>query len=434
MTVKVLLVSENRCRDNLIPFPLGIAAVAAAVREAGHEVRGLDLMFSQDPAGDARRSVVEFQPDCVGLSIRNIDNQDRYAGEFYLPQVGEVAEALNESTDAPIILGGAGFTIFPLECLDYLDLELGIAGEGEGSFCLLLERLADGGDISEVPGIAMRNGGKRLLNPPGLAPDLDALAPPDRVVFDVSKYNWSPGAGGPPFTANIQARRGCHMRCIYCSSPLVEGRAMRLRDPASVADELEALEGLGIRTVLFTDSLFNHPPEYAKKLCAEVASRDLSLEWSANCNPSFYDPGLFELMRSAGCTTVSLGNESGSDDVLAALRKGFTRSDIARTVDAIRSAGLDFYCFLLLGGPGETRESVEESVAFMDELGPGAVRITVGIRIYPGCELYDTALKEGVIEPDQNLLFPTFYLSPEVGPWLYEHMHAVCEERPGWGL
>jgi radical SAM superfamily enzyme YgiQ (UPF0313 family) len=120
--------------------------------------------------------------------------------------------------------------------------------------------------------------------------------------------------------------------------------------------------------------------------------------------------------------------------MLAALRKGFSKEDILATVQAARAAGLGFYCFLLLGGPGETRQSVQESVAFLDELEPQSVRVTTGIRIYPGCELNDIALREGALAPGQNLLYPAFYTAPEVDPWLHDHMREVCRDRPGWML
>jgi radical SAM superfamily enzyme YgiQ (UPF0313 family) len=431
--LKVLLISENRCKDNLIPYPLGVASIAAAAKGAGHQVAGLDLMFSDDPAGDTVRAVRDFDPGCIGLSVRNIDNQDKHAGEFYLPPVKELVSAIRSETRAPIVLGGAGFTIFPLECLEYLGLEVGIVGEGEESFVHLLELMETGGDYHTLPGLAVLHGDKGRVNPPGPPGDLGLLLPPDRDIFDVNLYNWSPGSG-PPYTANIQSRRGCHMRCIYCSNPLLEGRNMRMRDPSAVADELQSLDDRGIRTAIFTDSLFNHPADYAARLCAEIENRELSLRWTASVNPAYNHPGLFDLMRRAGCYTLSVGNESGSEDMLAALRKGFSKDDIKETINAARSAGLDFYCFILLGGPGETRATVEESVSLLDELEPESVRVTVGIRIYPGCELQEIAVRQGVISPGQNLLYPAFYLAGEVEPWLYGYMKEICDQRPGWLL
>lgn len=432
--MRLLLISENRTRDNLVPYPLGISYAAAAADRAGHDVEGLDLMFSEDPAADIRKAIEEFEPDCFGLSIRNIDNQDMRRTVFYPESVSEIVDAIRSCSDRPVIAGGAGFTIFPLECLEYLGLELGVVGEAEASFPALLERLESGADISGVPGLAIRKGGRESLNRLVSYPDISTAGPPDRDCFDVRRYNWIPEEG-PPFIANLQSRRGCHMRCIYCSTPDIEGRHLRLREPGLVADELASLESeYGIRTASFVDSLFNHPARYARELCLCIIERDTSARWMCNYNPAGHDPGLPELMRRAGCFQVSLGNESGSDHVLSALRKGFTKNDISNAVRDIKEAGMAVNCFLLLGGPGETHETVKESVEFVESLEPDMVTVTPGIRIYPGCELERIAVEEGVIAAGSNLLRPVFYLSTPVRSWLYDYAQEACRTHENWRI
>ncbi len=432
--MRVLLISENRCRENLVPFPLGIACVAAAARQAGHEVACLDLMFSQDPVADSLRAIGDFDPHCIGLSIRNIDNQDMFAGEFYLPPVKELVEAIRSASRAPVVLGGAGFTIFPGECLEYLDLETGVVGEGERTFVELLSRLEKRLPPDDLPGIALRRDGVSRVNPPAPHAWPGLFPPPERELFDVTRYNWNPGER-PPFVANLQARRGCHLRCIYCTNPDIEGRLVRVRPPREVADELASLErDHGIRYAIFTDSLFNYPPSYSEELCREIASRKLSIRWWCSLNPLYCERKLLEMLREAGCTGMSIGNESGSQDILVSLKKGFTREDIVRAVKGAHELGFRTNCFLLLGGPGENRRTVEESVGLMLELDPTQVTVTVGIRVYPGCELHDHALRDGMVAPGQNLLYPAFYLSRETRGWLYPHMREICDSRPSWVL
>jgi radical SAM superfamily enzyme YgiQ (UPF0313 family) len=432
--MKVLLISENRCRENLVPWPIGAACIASAAESAGHDVRGLDLMFSRDPASEVASAVRDFQPDVVGVSLRNIDNQDMHSNEFFLPEAKKIVEVLAPETEAPVVPGGAGFTIFPLECLEYLNLGLGIVGEGEEAFVSLLDALEAGADPSGIGGLAILRAGTGRINPAERLVDFQKAPPPDRRAFDVAGYDWVPGKG-PPFVANIQSRRGCPLRCIYCSSPLVEGRVVRCREARDVADELESLEKEhGLSTVIFADSHFNCPVEYAKELCALIIKKRLSIKWSCGLHPLYHDESLFPMLREAGCFAVSIGNESGSDVMLESLRKDFTKSDVRKNVVAAREQGFQVSCFLLLGGPGETRDSVEESIALMDELAPEAVRVTVGIRIFPGCELERIAAEEGVISPGQNLLEPAFYLEKAVAPWLYDRMKEVCASRPGWFL
>ena len=430
--MRVLLINENRCRDNLIPYPLGLACIAAATGGAGHEVSGLDLMFSDDPVCDVARSIGSFRPQYIGLSVRNIDNQDMRDPDFFLPQVKEISEAIKAETDAPVVLGGAGFSIFPLECLEYLGVEMGIVGEGERSFVDLLEGLEGGAAVDDLPGLALLRDGEGRVNPQGAFMEPGSLPLPDREVFDVARYNWIPGKT-PPYVANLQSRRGCHMRCIYCSTPRIEGTALRVREVSSVADELASLErDYGICTVFFADSLFDYPPDYTKELCREIAKRELSLNWFCSLNPLYTDRELLELLMQAGCKGLSIGNESGSEDILDSLKKGFSREDVIRAVSGAKDLGFAINCFLLLGGPGENEQTVSESVELMTELAPDAVRVTVGIRIFPGCELYDIALRDGVISSGQNLLNPTFYLSRDVESWLYDYMVEACSTREGW--
>ncbi|MDD3718755.1 MAG: cobalamin-dependent protein [Actinomycetota bacterium] len=432
--MKVLFISDNRCRDNLVPFPLGIACVASATAQAGHEISCLDLMFSRDPAADTVERIRAFRPDCVGLSLRNIDNQDKYAGEFYPPAAREIADAVRSETSAPVVLGGAGFTIFPAECLEYMDVEMGIVGEGERSFVALLERLEPGAAVDDTPGLALRRDGGVRVNPPGPHAWPGLFPPPERRLFDVTRYDWKPD-NDHPFVANLQSRRGCHLRCIYCSSPTVEGRVIRVREAGAVADELASLQwDFGIGTAAFVDSLFNYPAQYTRELCREIVARKVSLRWIANLNPLYCDPATMEMMREAGCVSLSIGNESGSEDVLESLKKGFSREQVISAVKGARDLGFRINCFLLLGGPGENEATVKESVELMEELGPDMVSVTVGIRIYPGCELHDIALREGVIEPGQNLLYPAFYISPETESWLYPYMREVCDAHAGWNL
>ena len=431
--MRVLLVSENRCRDNLVPYPLGISWVGSHLEAGGHEVSAVDLMFSDDPAADVRSAIRAFDPQVIGVSIRNIDNQDRHHPVFFPEEVRGNIEAIKEETAAPIVLGGAGFTIFPLECLEYFGLELGVVGEGEETFLQVVEHLDAGRDPSSLPGVAARRDGAGSVSPPTAHQDLDPLGSPDRALFDARRYGWAPGERGTPFVTNIQARRGCHMKCIYCPNPVIEGRDIRARDPRAVADELQELEeAYGIRFACFTDALFDQPPGYSAELCREIESRDLSLRWTCSMAPVNVEAGMLELMTRAGCVFVSVGNESGSDDILGALRKGFSKEEVAATIREAKRVGLTVQCFLLLGGPGETRRTVEESIEFLDELGPQGVTVTVGLRVYPGCELHGIALRDGMVRPGQNLLYPAFYMAHEVEPWLYEHMRGACDERPGW--
>src|SRR5512136_323256 len=151
--MRVLLIASNTERINMVSLPLGLGLVAAATRRAGHEVAFLDLLNEQDPVAAVRQAIETARPEVVGISVRNIDDQSRDSPRFLLQQVRPVVEACRAATPAPIVLGGAGYSIFPEAALAYLGADLGVAGDGEAAFPALLERLQAGSDPSDVPGV-----------------------------------------------------------------------------------------------------------------------------------------------------------------------------------------------------------------------------------------------------------------------------------------
>ena len=129
---------------------------------------------------------------------------------------------------------------------------------------------------------------------------------------------------------------------------------------------------------------------------------------------------------------MQVGNESGSELVLTRLGKGFGRRQVELTFQLLEEEGIAYSCFLLLGGPGETPETVKESVALLEQYRPQMVNLTVGVRIYPGLALHRQALEEGVVAPEDNLLRPRFYLAPAIREWIWEYLAGVTARHPNW--
>lgn len=430
--MKVLLISENRSSHLLSPFPLGLAFLSAALRRAGHEVAVLDFMFLDAWQERLRSAIEEVRPDTVGLSIRNIDNQDMHNPVFFLDDHRAIVKAIRAFSDAPVILGGAGFGIHPAGCLRYLEADFGIYGEGEEAFPLLLEAMKGGG-YEEVPGAVRRTGDRIVVNPPGFITDPDRWVSPAYDDFDIKAYHEAKTE--LPGCITVQSKRGCHMKCIYCSTPFLEGRQCRWRDPGLTVGEMAALKReKDVRRFYVVDNVFNFPPSQAKDFCRRIIAEGLDVSWQAIVNPAFGDGELFQLMERAGCRFISLGNESGHELVLKSLRKGFTLRNVKKAAGLARSNGIRFACFLLLGGPGETRETVIQSIEFMDELSPDLVMLKAGIRIYPGTELERTARREGMIADDDDLLRPSFYLSPAVRDWVRDYLDVTVRDRENWKI
>jgi len=212
----------------------------------------------------------------------------------------------------------------------------------------------------------------------------------------------------------------------------MEGSGLRLRSPEAVAAEIERLVQLGLTRLQFVDPLFTNPAWHAEAICRELLRRRLPVRWSSTINPAFADPDLLRLMKRAGCSMVVVGNESGCTRVLQGMRKGFTRQDAERCFALLEAVQIRYNAFLLLGGPGEDRASVRESVELMERFSPNQMSVTVGIRIYPHCALSRIAEEEGSLPAGASLLRPRFYLAPAVVDWIWDYLEPVMRRNPHW--
>ncbi|HEX2779431.1 MAG TPA: radical SAM protein [Gemmatimonadaceae bacterium] len=410
MSARVLLVSTNRERAPYPVVPNGLACVASALEDAGHEVRVLDLMFARDPERDATRAARDFAPDVVGVSVRNIDNSDSIALRHYTPDAVRTLTALRAAApSAKIVAGGAAFGVAPRALFRALGVDYGVAGDGERATVALVDALAAGREPGEIPGLVRARGDEIVFTPPGEDADLDALPRPRlHRWFDLARYERI-GA-----TIPIQTKRGCVYKCVYCTYRNVEGWGYRLRAAESVADEIAELRAHGVSHFDFVDSTFNSPPGHARDVCAAIARRvrGVTLE-TTNFTPAAAFPDLLAAMRGAGFTSLGITAESASDAVLERMRKGFTAQTVHTAAERIEKAGIRSLWIFLVGGPGETPATLEETLRFAAwRLRRGdAVYTTVGLRVYPGTTLHNIAVSEGQLAADDPLLDPAFYFS-----------------------
>lgn len=430
--MRVLLASTNRDRSMMPPFPLGLAYVAAATEAAGHTVEAWDAMFQEDWESSLRQRVRACRPDVIGLSVRNVDDQDFRKPRFLIEEARQMAAVCREESPAPLVAGGAAIGVFPKEAFRYLGVDYAVAGEGERAFPRLLERIAAGAPPDGIPGVLRHENGRVVAAPPEWQEPLDALLPPARERLPVRHYYETPGTARIPNVIQVQTKRGCPLACNYCSTFAVEGTAIRLRAPQAVADEVAGLAAQGFQRLMFVDSVFTNPPAHAQAICEELVRRRLQIGWSATISPQFAEPELLKLMKQAGCTMVMVGSESGCTRTLDGLCKGFTREHVERALVACREAGLRTGAFLLLGGPGEDRDTVRESVEVMQRHAPNQVSVSVGIRLYPGNGLTRRAVAEGLLAPDADLLPPRFYLSPAIRDWIWEYLAPIMAADPRW--
>ncbi|MEW6745847.1 MAG: radical SAM protein [Planctomycetota bacterium] len=415
--MRVLLVSANTERLNAPTLPLGLSLVAAATERAGHEVTYLDLLGEGSPCEAVRRACETSRPEVIGISVRNIDDQCMQAPQFLLEPVQEIVGACRATTAAPIVLGGAGYSIFPGATLAYLGADFGISGDGEVVFPALLECLAQHVAPWQLPGLHAP--GRLPAAPRAIERDLDALPLSGDELWAAAdpgdKELWIP----------VQTRRGCPLECSYCSTALVQGRSIRSRDPRRVVEFMARAAGAGFRRFHFVDNTFNLPRSYALALCREIRAIGHELSWRCILYPHRIDDELVKALEEAGCVEASLGFESGSEPILHLMNKRFDTEEVRAISDRLAQAGIRRWGFLLLGGPGETVETIEESLAFAASLRLDMLKVTAGIRIYPGTPLAATALREGLIEPGDDLLAPRFYVVPGLEGYLAKRLGEI---------
>jgi len=431
--VRVLLVSANRERIPDPIFPLGLAYIAAAARQAGHEVAAADLCFGSRPLDDLRRQANAFQPDVVGLSIRNIDNAAYPLTVEYLGPHREVMDTLRAVTYAPIVLGGSGFGIMPEQYMEALDGDWGVAGEGEQAFVELLAALDGEGNPTGIPGVI----GRRRVSaeapvsivPVRRRPDWAAGLRPARDLFDYPRYVRRGGMG------NVQTKRGCVFKCNYCTYPLLEGNRFRAREAGDVVDELEALMAdYGPHDVFFVDSILNFPVGHVEALCEEILRRRLRLRWSCYATPVKLGREQARLMARAGCEGTELGSDAVEDGQLGRLGKSFDAEVVRRANAHGLEAGLRVCHTVIFGGPGETESSVRATCRALRAMRPTAVVAMTGVRLYPGTPLTRRLLAEGKIPSEDVGLLPTFYVEPAVRDFLPGFLQRQALEAGNWVL
>ena len=426
--MRVLLVSANTEQINMPVSPLGLACVAAFIQEKGHDVKVVNLMMQKDTRIVIKEAITVFNPQVIGISVRNIDDQKLGSAHLLLDPVKEVVADCRDFSDVPIVLGGAGYSIFPQSTLEYLGADMGIQGEGEISFSKLLEHLENNEEPSGVPGLYLPN--KGLQKETEYSKNLNKFPMPLPGIHMVSHSDPRDSEIWIPF----QTRRGCPLNCSYCSTATIEGRIIRKHEPEHVIDALSRYVDSGFKRFFFVDNIFNLPPSYAKKLCDKLTSSGLNITWKCILYPWKVDEELVEKMARAGCQEVSLGFESGSKKILQKMNKKYTPEQVRQISALLKKYGINQLGFLLLGGPGETKKTILESLSFADSLNLEAMKVTKGIRIYPYTDLAKTSIKEGLIKNEGELLFPTFYTAKGLEDWLEQTIDEWMETRPNWIL
>jgi radical SAM superfamily enzyme YgiQ (UPF0313 family) len=218
------LINTNR----MVPAigPLGLDYVAGSARQAGLDVEVLDLCFEDDPVAAMEGYFANRSPELVGLTFRNADDCFWPSADWFVPGLKETIETIRSMTDAPIVVGGVGYSIFPEQILEHTGVDFGICGDGEAATVALVRQLQGRRKLEDVPGLVWRDSGEVRSNGPAWPSSISLSTARDSV--DNLRYFEQGGQCG------LETKRGCNRNCIYCADPLAKGNRLRMRDPGEI--------------------------------------------------------------------------------------------------------------------------------------------------------------------------------------------------------
>ena len=431
---RVLLVHANPFQ-RVTPVPAyGLERLRTAIEPTGAEVELIDpFLVSEDPLGAAREAAERFQPDLVGLGIRIIDDcivVDRLDAptdepidvSFLLPEIRELRRVLGEAApEAMFVAGGAGFSACPQECLEFLDVEYGVVGAGEEAMTMLCSDTSWG----QAPGLVQRGQAQGIG-----AYHLGFAGPTLREPL------YAPANSFP-----VRTRIGCAMQCVYCTAANL-GRQHANGELDTVLDEIEHTvagareRGVGRVSIFFADDEFNLPDErHPISVLQGILERGLvkHMTWRAYFNPTPFSAEFAELVRETG-GHVSITVDSAADSLLATAQKPFRRRHLDGLIALLGEHGVSADLGLIFGLPGETEETIAETIEFVRSL-PESIEVvySAGARVYPHTPLARIAEQEPewlVGADDPTFLTPVVYSRPWPPRELARRLDEQLRELP----
>lgn len=402
----LILVSANRHTEPYPVYPLGISYLSSYLAREMPELKISIFDFMRGSYDEYAQLLAELKPDYAGISLRNIDDVNIYKKESFINHYRKIVDLTRSNCDARIIIGGSGFSIYPKLLFQTLEPDFGIYGEGEESLRQLITRLESGKSPWNTGGLVYRKNGKVLVN------RREKQLPVPVLEFEevLADHYWQESG-----MLNIQTKRGCPYNCIYCTYPLIEGHKVRTLDPGQIVKTLTDLyTSRKIDYVFFTDSIFNISNSFNYDLAERLIAARLDIRWGGYFNFTNIDRQLLEKMKLAGLKHIEFGTDTISDTLLKKYNKPFKVEDILRISDYCTELDIDYAHFLILGGYGETDETLNETFENSKKITRTVFFPFIGMRIYPGTRLHEIAVDEKIISADDPVLEPVYYVSENI--------------------
>jgi len=366
--------------------PLGLLYLAAILKENGFDVEVLDVLEQGLGSAGARERILKSGADLVGISTTT-------------PEIRGTMEAARfaKEAGARVVLGGPHLGIFLEETLSQDDVDFAIRGDGERPLLSLVQTLGSASpDLSKVPGLAYKDRGQIIANDVYIERDLATLPFPDWSFLPLRSYSRADALS--PLATMISAR-GCPYHCGFCyRSP--ESVHMRFRDPIAVVDEMEALvKDWGVREIVFCNDTLTLQRSHIVTICEEILSRELKVLWQGATRVDAVDVQMLKLMKRAGCKQLKFGIESGSQEILDLMQKGFSKDQARDALRWCRQEKIRTGAYFIIGYARENERTITETIDFAKELDPDFVMFYAGVPL-PDTDFHRLAVEDKKIDPD----------------------------------
>jgi len=361
-------------------FPLNLACIASYVHKHDrHEVSCVDGDFNEFSIEETARAVAAERPDVVGFT----------ATTAIMDIVLKVASLVKEAEPAvKIILGGPHVSAAPLAAAGHACVDAAVFGEGEKTFMELIETFQASGDLSGIAGIAYRDhDGPRMNRKRELITDLDTLPVPMWELFDYRGYHDFLIHGDEPYMV-LTTSRGCPYDCIFCGSKTTWGRQVRSYSPGYVVAELADLSARGIHNISFVDDTFTVNKKRLKAICEGITDSGMEVNFLCASRVDTIDGEMLSWLKAAGCTMITFGVESADHDVLKTLKKRINLDQVREAITLTKAAGIRTHTSYIIGAPGETKQTVERTIAFALDMDPDYVQFSLFTPL-PGTESWN---------------------------------------------
>lgn len=414
--MKVLLVYPpvySTAKYGKLPMPapapgLGLGYVAAVLLQAGHEVKVSD-MFYRD-SNQVLQEIMEYEPQLVGITCLT----EQRAGAF---EVARLVKSVDSS--ACVVLGGHHPTYMPQQVIESPFVDIIVLGEGEVTTLALVEALERGKDLAQVEGIIYKKGQNVIFtHPRELIKDLDTIPFPPYHQFNLDSYPRQHEIEPTLKTATFKGHRlidyftngsqyvslitsrGCPYRCQFCSTTLFWGRRWRFRSASNVLEEMDLLyHQFNVRYFSFADDAATVNQKRMIEICQGIIDRGFDIAWDCTTRVNWVSPEMLKWMRKAGCYRISFGVESGSQKILETIGKKQSIDQIVAAFEMAHHVGIHPSALLMVGNPGETHETIQETIDLVRRIKPYGVGVSITL-VFPGTELYELSKAQGLINDD----------------------------------